>query len=306
VAFKTPGGQHLVDTSRLFSSECQGKGAIMPSGHPQVTIPRTHVRMLSSASIDQAYQIYVALPFNYADSDEIYPVLYVLDANSDFRRATDVVRDLQISGGLPELLIVGIGYPVQRFMETYFLRARDMSPTEDDAWLRACLEHFESIQPPLESHGTGGAADFLGFIGEELMPFIHSNYRANAEDQTIAGFSFGGLFALYTLLHSRNAFKRYIIVSPSLQWGEGVAFDYAASYAAQNSDLPAQVFMAVGAAEPDHMITNMEKMAKALQDRNHPGLQLKTHVFENETHLSVGPAALRGGLRAVFGPWREA
>ncbi len=51
---------------------------------------------------------------------------------------------------------------------------------------------------------------------------------------------------------------------------------------------------------------NYADMAKALQDRNYPSLQLKTHVFEDKTHLSIGPPALNRGLRAVFGPWREA
>jgi len=270
----------------------------MSSQCPQVTIPHTEVRMLSSSNVDQEYQIFVALPFGYADSDEIYPVLYLLDANGNFGVVTETVRTLQFGGQFPELLIVGIGYPVNRFRETVFLRGRDMSPTENNEWLQRVSKE---IQLPLEPHGTGGAANFLRFIREELTPLIHSIYRTNPDDQTLAGTSFGGLFALYTLFHSPDTFNRYMIGSPSIHWGEGVTFEYEANYAANNSDLAARVFMSVGAAEPEHMITDMEKMAKALRDRNYSSLELTTHVFDGETHLSVIPATMSRGLRAVFG-----
>jgi predicted alpha/beta superfamily hydrolase len=254
--------------------------------------------MFSSSNVDQEYQIYIALPYSYADSNQIYPVVYVSDANGFFGMVTETVRLLQIDGQFPELLIVGIGYPVNRFMETYALRARDMSPTENDEWLH---ERLKSNQLALEPHGTGGSADFLRFIREELIPFIHSNYRTKPDDRIIAGDSFGGLFALYAMFHSPKTFNRYIIGSPSIHWGEEVTFEYEANYAANNSDLPAQVFMSVGSAEPEYMITDMENMARALRGRNYPSLELTTHVFDGETHLSVIPATMSRGLRTVFG-----
>lgn len=133
------------------------------------------------------------------------------------------------------------------------------------------------------------------------MPFIHSNYRINPDDQTIAGGSAGGRFALYTLFHYPNTFSRYIVGSPAIDWDEGVMFEYEARYAANNSDLPAQVFTAAGSAEPEAMITNVERMAQALRNRNYPSLELTVHVFEDETHLSVAPATFCRGLRVVFG-----
>jgi predicted alpha/beta superfamily hydrolase len=179
----------------------------MSSQYPQVTIPHTEVHMLSSSSVDQEYQISVALPFSYADSDERYPVLYVLDANGCFGMVTETVRTLQLGEQCPELLIVGIGYPLTRFRDTFFLRARDMTPTENNQWLQ---ERSKELQLPLELHGTGGAANFLRFICEELQPFIDANFRSNTDDQNIAGDSFGGLFALYSLFHAANKFNRYI------------------------------------------------------------------------------------------------
>ena len=281
----------------------------MSTKYPEVTIPKTEVRMLLSSNVDQEFKILVAFPHSYTDSDKIYPVLYVLDADLIFGMVTETIRTLQLFQELPEMLVVGIGYPVSDFNEALGLRARDLTPTANDEWLSEWLEKVsESLAVPPESSGTGGAGNFLQFIHEELMPFVHSNYRANTEDKTIAGLSFGGLFALYALFHHPNTFNRYIINSPSVWWDDKITFTYEANYAAANSSLSAKVFMSVGSLEeseddPDSsaMVTNMQKLAKTLQDRGYDSLELKTHLFEDETHLSVVPAAISKGLRAVFG-----
>ena len=67
----------------------------------------------------------------------------------------------------------------------------------------------------------GGAGSFLRFIRQELMPFIQSSYPVRPEEKAIAGSSFGGLFALYTLFHHPDTFNCYIIGSPSIGWDEG-------------------------------------------------------------------------------------
>lgn len=281
----------------------------MSTQYPQVTIPNTEVRMLSSSIVSQEFKVFVALPRNYADSEKSYPVLYVLDANGFFGMVTETVRCLQLLQELPEMIIVGIGYPVSDYIQTLGLRGRDYTPSIDDEYLRKWLEGVsESLVAPLVFNGTGGASYFLQFIREELVPFVHSNYRTNPEDKTIAGDSFGGLFALYTLFHHPNTFNRYIIGSPSIWWDNKITLTYEANYAANNSNLSAKVFMSVGSLEESEddlnssaMITNMQILAKTLQDRGYDSLELRTHVFEDETHLSVIPTTMSKGLRAVFG-----
>ena len=85
-----------------------------------------------------------------------------------------------------------------------------------------------------------------------------------------------------------------------------VAFDYEARYAATHDDLPVTMFISAGALEavlePEFaaMVANVEEMVKILESRKYPGLKLTSHIFENETHLSVIPATMSRGLRAVF------
>ena len=271
-------------------SPSEAKGArVVPTLFPRVTIPNTEVRVISSSNVGQEYEIFVAFPHDHNEADRAYPVLYVLDANWSFGSITETIRLLQLGEELPEMIIAGIAYPVNDVGEIRRLRARDYTPTVDS---RPGAE---------ESDRTGGAGDFLRFIRQELMPFIQSHYPVSPEDRAIAGSSFGGLFALYTLFHHRDTFNRYIIGSPSIGWDEGVTFAYESDFAANQADLPAKIFMSVGALEKEGTIANMQRLARTLEDRGYDGLELTTCIFEHETHLSVAPAAMSRGLRAVFG-----
>jgi hypothetical protein len=53
------------------------------------------------------------------------------------------------------------------------------------------------------------------------------------------------------------------------------------------------------------MLSNLEALADALRGRNYPSLELTQQVFPDEGHLSVFPAAVSRGLRAVFGRTAE-
>lgn len=122
---------------------------------PLVTIPNTEVRSLVSAILDQEFRIFVALPSNYRTSADSYPVLFVSDADGIFGLVTETIRFLQLRHELPEMVIVGIGYPVNDFHEVYGLRTRDLTPTEKVFISAGTLE--ESMQVPVR----GGPARFV-------------------------------------------------------------------------------------------------------------------------------------------------
>src|SRR5262245_22092578 len=97
--------------------------------HPQATIFHSEARSLTSAIVGQEFSIPVWLPPSYAESDRAYPVLYVLDANICFGMAADIVISLVFGNEIPEVIVVGVGYPVQSYREWLTLRARDLTPT---------------------------------------------------------------------------------------------------------------------------------------------------------------------------------
>ncbi|MCI4646354.1 MAG: alpha/beta hydrolase-fold protein, partial [Hyphomonadaceae bacterium] len=161
--------------------------------------------MLTSARTGRTYQIFVAYPAIEAP-DAGFPIIYMTDANIRFGAMVDITRaHARGSRGDPEAhaILVGIGYPDG--MDAGVERAVDLTPALGD-------------MPTPE--GFGGAADFLHFVLEDLKPEIETRYPVNKDREALFGHSFGGLFALHTLINQPDAFDTYLVSSPSIWWGE--------------------------------------------------------------------------------------
>lgn len=270
----------------------------MSATRPQVTIPDTELHVISSTNVKQEFNIFVALPHSYANSEQAYPVIYTLDGNFTFGIATYTVRFLNFPKELEELIIVGVGYPdIVTFGSSMGIRTRDYTPTNYD-WYETKYAPPGSDAPKFV--GEGEADNFLQFLSEELVPHINTHYRAVPEESALMGRSFGGLFALYALLKQPDTFKRYFVGSPSLWWDDHTIFDIENDCASNHDDLKAWLFMSVGGDEPDFMISDMYKMANTLKDRKYPSLEIVTHFFRGESHMSVNPAFISRGLKAAF------
>jgi predicted alpha/beta superfamily hydrolase len=276
----------------------------MSSQHPPVALPDTEVRLLESSIVKDTFRLHISLPITYANSERAYPVVYLTDGNGLFPLVRCIAEAL--SGGLeiPRLVIVGIGYDTDDAREWGRMRERDLLPTDASATDAARRQKFTK-----RGIRRGQAGPFLRFIRQELKPFIDSNYRTDPEDNTYMGNSYGGLFGLYVLFHHPDTFNRYIIGSPAIHHDNRVALAYEGNYAAHHDDLPARVYLAVGAREEldDHLIdpsfqfvTNVKVLAERLESRRYPSLRLTTQVLEGETHFSVIPATFSRGLRVVF------
>lgn len=290
-------------------------------------IAKTEVRSLRSTIVPQEYRLFIAHPSPAGPPGTRYPVVYALDGNGEFGTVTETVRMAQFGGELPPAIVVGIGYPVGGMEETLNLRMRDYTPTSDTGFVRVATAMWGG-GPDAQS---GGAEAFLRFIREELKPYIETTFPVDPANATLVGHSFGGLFATYALLHHPDTFQRYVIGSPSIWWQKGVSFEFEKAYAAANRDLTARVFIAAGALEtaaefrrtaaqfPEpmrqamvewertvgvpQMVELIGPFEQALRGRRYPGLTLTTHIYPNETHVSVLPGLIARGLRVVFGTY---
>lgn len=214
---------------------------------------------------------------------------------------TETVRALGlIEQSIPQIIVVGVGYPVGVYWNAIALRDVDLTPTKDAACeADARLSWPARFPRPL---GSGGGPDFLRFIGEELIPFVEKEYRVSAEDRAIYGFSKGGLFVLYALLHRPLLFQRYIAGSPSLWWDSEVTFRFEETFSSTNSSLPVRLFISVGTDEPrERMVDPIRRFTEQLEQRSYAGLDLTVHYFEGESHDSAVPGTISRGLRSVFG-----
>jgi predicted alpha/beta superfamily hydrolase len=269
---------------------------------PEATLFGTEALIYHSTIINQDFELSISLPSGYARTDTTYPSLFVLDANIGFGIVSNLVRILAtLHKEIPEILVVGIGYPIDGLEDWVRLRIRDLSPTNDpesDRYWMTRLSRATGRDDIVVL--SGGAPKFLEFIREELIPFVESRYRVSPTDRALMGHSRGGLFALYALFHHPETFDRYLISSPSNQWDDNILFRYERAYSESHSDLDARVFMSFGSLEDKVSIENMHKMKALLLSRAYPNLELETHLFEDENHGSVSPGAFSKGLRRLY------
>ena len=243
------------------------------------TVPGVTVTELRSSNVDQTFEVSVALP-RAPTPDRSYPVLYFTDANVYLPMLNDIVSLMQLAEELPEMIIVGIGYPIGDFFTDdrardlfQELRRRDLLPEE-------------------------GAAAFLSFLRDELMPFVDERYATDPADRTYFGYSAGGQFGLHTLFHQPETFTRYVIGSPGVRRNRDAWLRLESEYAHGHSARKARVFLSIGALEPG--VEDVTALGAALAGRGHQGLELSTVVIEQETHYSGSSVAMNRGLRAVF------
>lgn len=267
-----------------------------------VSVPNTESRTLHSKLFDQDFNIMIQLPMTYhPDSSTTYPVMYITDANRCFPMVANMSTILGFpKTEFPEIIIVGIGYHIKGMEDWAAWRTRDLTPTNVPATDKATGESLSKLSGREIIVNSGGSEKFLDFIISELMPYIESGYHVSKTDKTLAGYSYGGLFALYALFKHPEAFNRYFAGSPSIWWDKGALLRLEEEYAKTHNDLNARIFISVGSLEPKTMIDNIEKMKTGLLSRNYTNLSVESHIFENESHNSCYASAFMRAFTVLY------
>ena len=282
----------------LFSTSCTQNSEELNQSkqkYPKVSLFSTETRILHSEIVDEDFELYISLPYEYSISDTSYPVLFSLDANRSYGIVNNMVNILSFPRNeIPSLVVVGVGYPMQGLEDWVAGRERDftatINPETEDYW-----QSLYDIEVK-----TGGAAKFMEFLCNELIPFIESNYRVSGSDRSLFGYSASGRLVLNAMFHYPEKFMRYFAGSPSISGDNKIIFNYEEEYAANHTDLPVRLFMSVGNLESPWMSNNMKKMSEQLLLRNYPNLELETHIFENETHESCYAASISRALKVLY------
>ncbi len=270
--------------------------------YPEVTIPNTEVRTIKSKLLGQELVLNIKLPASYrTENQRVYPVMYATDANRSYPAIANIAFVLEMpSGEFEEFILVGIGYKISNYAEWGAWRTRDLTPVNvpasDQYWTNLMTD---MLGQKMEVK-TGGAGKFLDCLITEVIPFVESNYRASPAKRTIAGYSYGGLFSLYTLFTHPEVFQNYFAGSPSISFGHAALYDFEEECAKGRTDLPVKLFMTAGNLEQEPMVSNVEKMAETLKGRNYPGLTVEYRIFDQEDHRSCYPSSLMWGIRNIY------
>ncbi len=139
-----------------------------------ITIGVNHIIKSSILNQDRVIQIYV--PDSYNDTDQSYPVLYILDGQWYFSSGVSIQRALRTPGAIPEMIVVGI---------------KNSNP------LRRTLFGDENEK-------------FTNFLKNEVVQYIDSNYRTT-EERVIFGWEAAAYYISELILKEGNIFNGAII-----------------------------------------------------------------------------------------------
>lgn len=265
----------------------------------QVALANTEIFRIDSESVQDGFLIKVAFPRDYYETSARYPVLYVTDAETNFGALQYVVQRLAKDRLIPELIVVGVAYDTS-YDDFYRLRARDLRPSLPE-------------DPRLDLGGRpdeGKGQQFAEFLRSELIPEIDQTYRTLPGDRAYYGHSYGGLFGVWSLMYESDLFNRYVILSPSLWWGElwygtprtshgyHILPERAASDGTPETD--ARVFVGSGELEP--RIDELQAIwADAIRPHLDPSVSMRDVIYDDETHRTIFGRGLMDGLRYIYG-----
>ncbi len=246
------------------------------------SIPRTNQQqiLIHSRSINEDRTVWIHLPPEYNESTDHYPVLYLLDAGSHFKYASEMIDFLSgfESNCIPRMIIVGIPNTD---------RGRDFTP----ALVSKDTEEMSK---------TNGASNFLGFIKNELIPYVDKTYRTQPY-RILGTHSLGGLFGVYIHGIHPDLFQASIIISPALN-GEGerakVMQDFATCLK-KNTELTTKFFVSVG-NEDTHGANLLTLQLKRMSPKAVKWIYKK---YQNENHFSVPYKSIYDGLRYIYSNW---
>ncbi len=237
----------------------------------------THV--MHSKHLDEERKIVVQLPKSYnASPNKVYPVIYRLDGASNLPLISSVMERLQSTDSAPEVIVVAIENTD---------RLRDFYPTVN-----------KEPQGPVGL--GGGAAKFLDFVEQELIPYINSNFRTH-NFKIISGASAAGVFSLYTMQAKPNLFQAHLAYSPAVWWNYGAATTRTKQFIKDNRTLETYLYMNIG-EEGGIMRARYDELQQFIQHNKPTHMTYESDAFDGVPHDLTAVAGVFNAYHKLFLP----
>lgn len=265
-----------------------GRGAALATAQPYALAAATTLRHHGSDGRERVAHVWLP-PLQPGTR---VPVIVALDGDYSFPLIQAIARHFIDRGDLSAVAVIGISHPgADTDLTTYRLaRSRDYTPSYSLSG--GYGERFQAE--------SGNAALFRDVLVDELLPQLAQAYPLDLAHATYVGHSYGGLFGAFLLATRPQAFERYVIVSPSLWYDDGIALRLIAQRRFTAADAP-QVFLSAGGLENPVMAGDLRRFAGLLVAQGLPEDRLRTRVFDDDTHNSIFPTAFTTALRWFHG-----
>ena len=234
--------------------------------------------ILRSRILGEDRTLYIYLPKDYESSQELNPVLYLLEGDRLFNYTAAATVDYYINTyRIPSMIVVGIESTDRR---------RDFTPTAGRG---------RAGRP-----ATGGGADgFLRFMKEELFPHIEGNYRT-MQYRAIIGHSLGGLFVIHALLSDTCLFGAYMALSPFLAWDNGVLVHRSEIFFKETRSMNKLLFVASESMSRERLARPMEGFVHLLRTCCPEGFEWEYKLYEGSDHMNLPVLGIPDGLDFFF------
>ncbi len=222
-----------------------------------------------------------------------YPVLYVLDGDSNFLSLVTMIQHLSVHNGntvVPEMIIVGISNLPDK-------RTRDLTPTA-------------SAMDPT----SGGGEAFTDFLEKELIPYVNNHYPT-APYGMFVGHSLGGLMVINTLLKHPTLFNSYVALDPSMSYDQANLLKQTKSLLNRQNFKGKSLFLGIAntmkpgmdtlqvrtdTSQITYHIRSILKLKDNLQAAVTDGLKWSYKYYPEDDHASLPLIAEYDALRFIF------
>ncbi|RJQ90711.1 alpha/beta hydrolase [Amycolatopsis panacis] len=193
------------------------------------------------------YGVWVTTPPGYDPATTQAPVMYVLDGNwAAAMTAPLIVTQADPMQRIQPYIQVSVGYAGEEAQHWARLRNRDLVPPGEpvakelgdavEAGFAAGAMTREEADAYLAALRDTHADAFLDFLTTDLHPRIERDYSIAASGHGLFGYSYGGLFSLYTWLSGCTLFESIGAGSPGVAGEDSQVF---ARLKELGEDLPA-------------------------------------------------------------------
>jgi predicted alpha/beta superfamily hydrolase len=218
-------------------------GSYDPRFYPDI---RVIAKRFNMPQLRRRRRISVLLPWNYAATEQRYPVLYLQDGQNLFEDdapfgtwGLDKQLAILAQNGHGNFIVVAIDHGGKE-------RIREFSPYDSQRW------------------GEGLGRDYARFLSETLKPYIDKNFRTlpDRANTAIGGSSMGGLISAYAGIAHPEIYSKYMIFSPSL-WAASSLFREPLHTLRHSSET--KVYLYGGSYEGANMVSNMERFKEMME-----------------------------------------
>lgn len=239
-------------------------------------------KTIHSEVLNEDRILWINLPTGYTESEQLYPVIYLLDPDLNFAYVSELEKFLSDRYRIPKSIIVGI-------VNTD--RVRDFTPIHS-------ITFHGKVDNSLMT--TGGAKKFQSFLKTEVIPYVERNFRV-APYRILEGHSLGGLFALYCKVEDSELFQAYIIISPAIYDGNSKILEQFPEALSKNNDRVSYLHLSIG-NEPDGRDA-VNVLHEQLKKYALKTLKWDFKTYMKEDHFSVGYQSMYDGLRFIYSKW---